>query len=163
LEIPYLRKKTNKSVTVQLQQILDQVTEYNVYQSSPDRSEAKQLQHARKSLINARNNSYKNRQQFLDHKQAQNIESGHTTQANVIRQIQQAERRKYCWNMFKLLRKGPQTSGGITHILVQNDPNDISKHTRVQTKSDLDSALLQRNILNFRQAQGGLVQNFFYT
>jgi hypothetical protein len=144
----------NKPVTLQLQQILDQMSEYDVFQSSPLRSEAKQLQHARKLLIDARNNSYKNRQHFLDHKQSQNIESGQTSQANVIRQIQQAEQRKYCWNTFKLLRKGPQSSGGLTHILVPNNPNDNTKHTRIQTKSELDAALLQRNIDHFRQAQG---------
>jgi hypothetical protein len=134
---------------------MNQLTDYDVYQNSPNRSEAKQLQHSRQKIIDARNNSYQHRQHFLDHKQEQSIESGQTTQAKLIRQIQQSERRKYCWNTFKLLRKGPQSTGGITRILVPNDLTNTT-HTRIQSKSDLDNALLQRNIDHFKQADGTL-------
>jgi hypothetical protein len=127
---------------------------YDIYQGSPSRTATKQLQHARKALIDARNNSYQNRQYFLDHIQCKKIDAGQTTQASVINQIQQAERRKFCWNTFKLLRKGPQTSGGLTHILISADNSNPTKQLRVQNKIQLDSSLLQRNIDHVRRTYG---------
>jgi hypothetical protein len=132
--------KSNKPVSVQLQQIKDQISSYDIYQGAPTRTVIKQLQHARKALIDACNNSYQNQQHFLDHIQWKKIDAGQTTQAAVIKQIQQAERRKYCWNTFMLLRKGPQMSGGLTHILVPEDNSNPTKHIRIQNKNQLDSS-----------------------
>jgi hypothetical protein len=87
-------------------------------QGTPDRHFIKQLQHARKNLINCRSQSFKHRQVFLNHLQSQRIENGDSNEANIIRQIQTAERKQNCWRLCKLLRKRPQTSGGISHVLV---------------------------------------------
>jgi hypothetical protein len=53
-----------------------------------------------------------------------------------------------------LLRKGPQMSGGLTHILVPEDNSNPTKHIRIQNKIQLNSSLLQCNIDHFRQADG---------
>jgi hypothetical protein len=113
----------------------------------------KQLLYARKALIDARNNSYQRRQHFLDHIQCQSIDAGKTSQANITQQIKKAEQKRFCWNTFKLLRIGPQSSVGFTHILLP-DGNNPNKYTQIQTKSLLDSFLLQRNIDHFQQASG---------
>jgi hypothetical protein len=129
--------KSNKPVSVQLQQIRDQIKSYDIYQGKPDRPVLKQLQHARKALIDARNNSYQNRQHFLDHIQCQKIDTRQTTQAAVIKKIQLADQRFFCWNTFKLLRKGPQKSGVLTHILIPENNYNSTKHILIQTKSQM--------------------------
>jgi hypothetical protein len=61
-----------------------------------------------------------------------------------------------CWRTFKLLRNGPQTNGGKSHVLVQdndNQPNQPAKYTRIQSKPLLDETLLQSNINHFQQAK----------
>jgi hypothetical protein len=68
--------------------------------------------------------------------------------------MQKSERRKFCWNTFKPLQKGPQTTGGLAHILVPADNSNSKKHIQVQNKTLLDSSLLQRNIDHFCKAHG---------
>jgi hypothetical protein len=101
--------KNKKNVSNQLKSLLDQMGNNNPHQGASDRSPIKQVRHARKALLEARNQSFQNQQVILDHLQYQRIESGKATEANLIYQIQKAEKRKQCWKTFKLLRNGPQT------------------------------------------------------
>jgi hypothetical protein len=75
------------------------------------------------------------------------------SKAKAISQQRNRERQKRCWRTLKILRKGTQSSGGLTHVLI-NEKNNPSKVTQVQHKSDLDHTLLQLNISHFSQAEG---------
>jgi hypothetical protein len=152
--ILYLKGKHNNiNVDKQLQAILKQIPLSTIHQSNPSRHYIKQLQHARKSLIDVRTQSYQHRQTYLNHLQSQRIEEGNINEAQTIRHIQSAERRQNCWRTFKLLRKGPQTSGGISHVLIPSATNPSSL-TSVHTKQELDKTLIDRNIQHFQQAHG---------
>jgi hypothetical protein len=84
----YLKgKKNNINVDVQLDEILSTTPLNTILQDNPNRHFIKQLQHARKSLIDVRTNSYHHRQVFLNHLQSHRIESGHVNEAHIIRQI----------------------------------------------------------------------------
>jgi hypothetical protein len=113
--------KNKKNVSNQLKLIQDQLGDNDPYQGVSEITPIKKLRHARKTLLDAQTQSFNTRQVFLDHLQYQRIKSGRTTEANLICQIQKAGRRKQCWRTFKLLRNGPQTSGGISHVLIPDE------------------------------------------
>jgi hypothetical protein len=118
--------KNKRDVIDQLLTICSKIIDDNIFQNNTNRSTLQQFRHARKALIGTRIESFHTRQVFLDHLQCSCIDSGEVTQAHVINQIQKSEKRKQCWRTFKLLRKGPQTTGGISRVLV---PNVISHST----------------------------------
>jgi hypothetical protein len=85
--------KNRREVSSQLQKLRESNPTIDMHQANPNRSAQKQLQHARKDLIEARTNSFNNRQVFLDHLQEKRIESGDTGRAHIIDQIKKSERR----------------------------------------------------------------------
>jgi hypothetical protein len=142
-------------VTSQLKKLTESNPTVDMVQANPNRYAQKQLQHARKGLIEECINAYNNRQVFLDHLQEKRIESGDTARAHIINQIEKSEKCKQCWRTLKLLRQGPQSSGGISHVLIPSSSNDGNLlYQRIQSKDELDRVLLPRNILHFKQAQG---------
>jgi hypothetical protein len=147
--------KNKKNIMDQLKTLSEQIGESDEFQEDTTRSALKQLRHARKALLDSRLNSYQNRQVFLEHLQNQRIENGQATKAHIFHQIQKKERKKQCRRTFILLRNGPQTSGGISHVLVpqQNFPDSPSTYSRTQSKQLLDETLLTRNISHFQQAK----------
>jgi hypothetical protein len=116
--------KNRRDVSSQLQKLKESNPTIDMHQANPNRSAQKQLQHARKDLIEARTKSFNNRQVFLDHLQEKRLESGDTGRAHIINQIKKSEKRKQTPRTSKLLRQEPKLSGGISHVLIPTITND---------------------------------------
>jgi hypothetical protein len=163
--ISHYGEKNNINVEQQLQQIITTLPEEEILQFNNSRTITHQLQLSRKHLINCRLNAQELRDKFIDVLQDKLIESGNTTKAEVLRKLANKERQLSCWRTFKVLRKGNKSSGGISHILIKTPTQNThtttghiqqtpTQYTRIQGKTDLDAALLERNIKHFRQAHG---------
>jgi hypothetical protein len=146
--------KNNIDVSEPLQKLLHLIPNDDVYQGNRNRPITKQLNHARKHLINARLRADELREEYLEISQEIAINEGKMTKAEAIRKIANKERQARCWRTFKLLRHGKQAQGGITHVLVPEIIDGKEFLHRVYEKSKVDSTLLNRNSMHFSQAEG---------
>jgi hypothetical protein len=147
-------KKNNINVTVQLQTILDNITEQHIFQGNPLRNTVQQLRLARKHLINCRIRAKELREEYLDILHEQLVEEGNMTKAEAVRQMINTEKQSQCWRTFKLLRSGTSSTGGVSHVLIPEPSETGQKFKKIQLKQELDSVLLQQNITHFSQAAG---------
>jgi hypothetical protein len=150
-----LRSQSNNiNATGQLKAIADHLPNNAIYQDNMHRHPKKQFKHARRHLINCRLQADELRSKQHDVQQEHLIEQGRMTKAAAIRQRVNREKQRTCWNLFRTLRKGNNSTGGLTHILIPDKDKEPTTYQRIQQKIDLDSMLLQRNITHFNQAQG---------
>lgn len=146
--------KNKIDISEQANKIINMLDIEDIYQGDKNRSITKQVQHARKQLINSRLRAEELREHYLDILQQQSIDDGNGTKAEAIRQLANKERQSRCWRTFKLLRQGKNGQGGITHLLVPSKQPDNDSFQRIFDKTEVDNTLLDRNIDHFAQADG---------
>jgi hypothetical protein len=79
--------------------------------------------------------------------------------ADAVRHKRNREQQRKCWQLLRTIIHGQRTSGGISHVLIPLPPN-LNTHNiapppqRIQTKHEMDTVLLDRNIDHFAQAHG---------
>jgi hypothetical protein len=124
-----LKEVRNNIYLYKLQKIRDQVSEEEQQQGLSTTNIITHLQYARKSLINARKQSDQLQIKHLDSKQAQLLEDGKVTKAELLYSTMQKEQQQHCWKFFKLLRHGNKSNGGISHVFLpdQHDKTHIHK------------------------------------
>lgn len=157
--------KNKRNTTIQLRNIQSQIDEDQIFQMDPTRTSMAQFRLSRKNLIDLQQQSYSKRKDSLHIQHETLVASGKLKQSEAVRIRIARERQRQCWATLRSLTQGTKTSGGISYILIPITSHTInpitgkttitiSSYDRIQTKSELDIALLNRNIHHFAQAAG---------
>jgi hypothetical protein len=175
--------KHRRNVSHQLHNISQQLSLTTLQQGDSTRSSLAQFRLARKTLIDTQQTSYSKRQDNLHILHETLVNEGKLKKSKALQLRIARERQRQCWASLRTLTKGNKTAGGISHVLIQttipssttmnqttmNDNPNATTHQeqspqhpqpmqttiqRIQTKNELDNALLNRNIKHFAQAQG---------
>jgi hypothetical protein len=143
--------KANRLHTrTQLEKLRQIATDPNaIWQGDRNRPIKNQLKRAICNLVEIERHSQDHRAEFLVQLHSKYKGENKEKKANIVRKVQKAERRTRCYTVCRNITKPRNTTGGLTHIIV----NENTNQKRIEGRVEVENSLHQKNISHFSQAK----------
>ncbi len=142
-------QRTRKSARTQLAFLLTKLKDPSkVWQGNADLPASHQLNKAIKKLREIKQNATQLRQDYLIRQQKRYLENNDKKRAAILQTIQKVEQKKRCFRIIKSYNKPIGETGGLSHILIEQNNDTV----RIHQKDELEHHLFERNRVHFAQA-----------